>query len=264
MPLHPSRRITHAAGAASRFALLLSLLFGCTGSSGAEDKATVKPDSGLRVLFLGNSLTYSNDIPSIVQGLAAAAGKKMSIQSICYPAYNFEDLYRQGDALQALKRQKWDYVVMQQGPTSLPEDAEDMTNWAKVFAPKIKKAGARQALYMVWPPIDRLSYFDATYEHYSATAHAVKGMFIPAGEAWRTAWKRDPQAPLYSYDQFHPSVAGSYLSALSIYGMLYGIPPTGLPGKLKLATGQTVDIPEPLAKMLQESAAQANQELGRR
>lgn len=264
MTLHPSRRIPHAAGAATRFALLLSLLFGCTGSSGAEDKATVKPDSGLRVLFLGNSLTYSNDIPSIVQGLAAAAGKKMTFQSICFPAYNLEDQYRQGDALKALKRQKWDYVVMQQGPTSLPEDAEDMTNWAKVFDPKIRKAGAKPAMYMVWPQHDRIAYFDAIHEHYSDTAKAINAMFIPAGEGWRNAWKRDPQAPIYSFDLFHPSVAGSYLSALSIYGMLFDVPPTNLPGKLKLASGQTIDIPEPLAKMLQESAAEANKEFGRR
>jgi len=258
------RRITHAAGAATRLALILSMLFSCTKKSGAEDTAAVMPTDGLRVLFLGNSLTYSNDIPLIVQALAAAAGKKMYVQSICFPAYNLEDQYRQGDALKALKRQKWDFVVMQQGPTSLPEDAEDMTHWAKVFDPKIRKAGAKPAMYMVWPQHDRIAYFDAIHEHYSDTAAAIKAMFIPAGEGWRNAWKRDPQAPLYSYDQFHPSSTGSYLSALSIYGMLFDVPPKDLPGKLTLANGGRIDIAEPLAKMLQESAAQANKEFGRR
>lgn len=265
MTTNRGKRIYFAAGAASRLALILSILFGCSEKSGAQGTETVTPKGGgLRVLFIGNSLTYSNDIPLIVKALAKAAGKEMHVKSICFPAYNLEDQYRQGDAVAALKNETWDFVVMQQGPTSLPEDAEDMTNWAKVFAPLIHKAGARPAMYMVWPSIDRISYFDAIHEHYSDTAYAIKSMFIPAGEAWREAWRRDPKAPLYSFDQFHPSEAGSYLSALSIYGMLYGVAPQKLPGDLKLSSGQTIEVPAPLATMLQAAAAHANQEFGRR
>lgn len=119
-------------------------------------------------------------------------------------------------------------------------------------------------MYMVWPQLDRIAYFDAIHEHYSDTASAIQALFIPAGEAWRNAWKTDAQAPLYSYDQFHPSVAGSYLSALSIYGMLFDVPPEGLPGKLTLANRQSIEIPEALAKMLQASAVEANRKFGRR
>jgi hypothetical protein len=259
------KRIYFAAGAATRLALILSILFGCSEKSGAQGTETVTPKGGgLRVLFLGNSLTYSNDIPNIVKALAQAAGKEMYIKSICFPGYNLEDQYRQGDALRALKEERWDFVVMQQGPTSLPEDAEDMTNWAKVFSPIINKAGARPAMYMVWPSIDRISYFDAIHDHYSQTAYAIKSMFIPAGEAWREAWRRDPKAPLYSFDQFHPSEAGSYLSALSIYGMLYGVAPQKLPGNLTLSSGQTINVPPALAQLLQDSATEANRQHGRK
>lgn len=256
-------RIYSAAGAATRLALILSILFGCTEKSGAQGTDTVTPNGGLRVLFLGNSLTYSNDIPLIVKALAKSAGKEMFVRCICYPNYNFEDQWNHGEALQALAGEKWDFVVMQQGPSSLPESGADLTKWATIFAPKIKQAGARQALYMVWPTPDRIDYFDDVREHYSATAYAVKGMFIPAGEAWRAAWRRDAQAPLLGFDQFHPSVAGSYTAALSIYGMLYGRAPQGLPAKLTLSNRQTVEVPAPLAKLLQEAATEANQKYGR-
>lgn len=253
-----------AAGKASRFAIIFSLLLGCTGKSSAEGPTLKKsPGNGLRVLFLGNSLTYSNDIPMIVQALAKAAGQDLYVESITYPNYNLEDQWNQGDALKALERQKWDFVVMQQGPSSLIENREDMRKWAKRFDPKIRKAGAKPAMYMVWPSLDRIGYFDDVREAYSLAASDVKGMFIPAGEAWRAAWKRDSSAPLYSFDDFHPSVAGSYAAALSIYGMICKKDPQGLPAKLKLADGHSVEVPEKLARLLQEAAAEANQKYGR-
>lgn len=247
----------------SRFAILFILLFGCTGRSGAEPESKGRPVKGMRVLFIGNSLTYANDLPLMVQALARSAGQEMYVESVTYGGYNFEDQWNQGTALQALARMKWDFVVMQQGPSSLPENREDMRKWAKRFAPKIRKAGARQALYMVWPELQRISYFDAVRESYSLAASDVKGMFIPAGEAWRAAWRRDPKAPLYSYDDFHPSTAGTYTAALSIYGMLTRKPVQGLPARLELANGGRVDLPQALAALLQESAAEANKTYGR-
>ncbi len=248
---------------ASRLAIVFSLLFGCTGESGAEPEPKGRPAKGMRVLFIGNSLTYANDLPLMVQALARSAGQEMYVEAVTYGGYNFEDQWNQGTALKALERMKWDFVVMQQGPSSLVENREDMRKWAKRFAPKIQKAGARQALYMVWPALDRVAYFDDVREAYSLAAQDVKGIFIPAGEAWRAAWRRDPKAPLYSSDDFHPSTAGTYTAALSIYGMLTKKPVQGLPAKLELANGGKVDLPQALAALLQESAAEANKSYGR-
>jgi len=250
-----------AAGIAARFAIIFSLLFGCTGKSGAEPKAP--PGKGMRVLFIGNSLTYANDLPLMVQALAKAGGKDMYVESVSYPNYNFEDHWNNGEALKALARMKWDFVVMQQGPSSLIENREDMRKWAKRFAPKIRKNGARQALYMVWPSLDRVAYFDDVREAYSLTAADVRGAFLPAGEAWRAAWRKDPKAPLYDSDDFHPSNAGTYTAALSIYGMLYKVAPQNLPPRLALANGDVVDLPPALAKLLQDAATEANKTYGR-
>jgi hypothetical protein len=248
---------------ASRFAIIFTLLFGCTGQSGAEPESKGRPVKGMRVLFIGNSLTYSNDLHLMVQALSRAAGQEMYVESITYGGFNFEDHWNEGTGLQALARMKWDFVVMQQGPSSLIENREDMRKWIKRWAPKIRKAGARPALYMGWPELERISYFDAVRESYSLAASDVKGVFIPAGEAWRAAWRRDPKAPLYSYDNFHPSTAGTYTAALSIYGMLTRKSPQGLPARLGLANGSTVDIPQALAATLQEGAAEANETYGR-
>ena len=60
-------------------------------------------------------------------------------------------------------------------------------------------------------------------------AIAVNGMFIPAGEVWRTAWVADSTLAFYSADLLHPSRLGTYLAALAHFEMLYDRPATDLP-----------------------------------
>jgi hypothetical protein len=262
------------AGTASRFAIIFTLLFGCTGESsqegpkasprGRRPPAAPEGEGGLRVLFIGNSLTYANDLPLIVQALAKAAGQKMYVEAITSGGFSLDDHWSSGEAPSAIKGQRWDFVVLQHGPSTLPESRMELRSSAKKYDKIIRKAGGRPALYMVWPSLDRFSYFDAVREAYSLAASDVNGVFMPAGEAWRAAWRRDPDAPLYGGDDFHPSVAGSYTAALSIYGMLSGKSPVGLPSTLKLDGGRAIEIPPALAKLLQEAAAEANKTYGRR
>lgn len=262
--------------AALRFAILVSLLVGgCTGKSDAEatriEEPTAaelqaelrKPGKDLRVLFIGNSLTYSNDLPLVVQALAKAAGKNLAVESVTFGGYSLEDHWNNGEALRLIAQKGWNVVVMQHGPSTLPESRVELRLWTKKFAQRIRKAGGRPALFMVWPPKDRLSYFDDVRDAYSLAASDVRGMFIPAGEAWRAAWRRDADAPLYSGDDFHPSEAGTYAAALSIYGMLYRQAPQNLPARLVLADGQVIELPQALAKLLQDAATEANRKYGR-
>ena len=271
--------------AASRCALILCLLFGCVGKSGAEAPKVKAPKTDaamaakaaeaariaeeakkrvLRVLFLGNSLTYANDLPLVVQAMAKANGKRMLVESVTFGGASLEDHWNSGEALRTLRSKSWHVVVMQQGPSSLPESRVHLREWTRRWADEIYKSnGSRPALYMVWPGLERDAFFDDVRESYSLAASDVYGIFIPAGEALREARRRDPRAPIYASDDFHPSVAGTYAAALSIYGTLYKKDPNNLPARLTLADGQVVEIPQALARLLQESATEANHRWGR-
>jgi hypothetical protein len=251
----------HRRQLAAALALLISLMLGA--SAGAVDVNSASLPEVMHVLFIGNSLTASNDLPLIVEALAKASGRDLQVESVTFGGFSLDDHLREGTAVRKVASQRWDVVVMQHGPSSLPESRTELRASAKRLAPLIRQAGGRPAFFMVWPELERSSFFDAVRDSYSLAASDVKGMFIPAGEAWRAAWRRDPQAPLYSGDHIHPSVAGSYAAALSIYGMLYGRSPEGLPARLTLTDGQVVDVPAALAKLLQEAAGEANRNFGR-
>ncbi|HEY6146635.1 MAG TPA: hypothetical protein VIZ69_03020 [Thermoanaerobaculia bacterium] len=94
---------------------------------------------------------------------------------------------------------------------------------------------------------------------YRTAARDVGGLLLPAGEAWRAAWARNPKAELYSADGFHPTAEGSYLAALVMYAALYGKTPVGLPGRLTAKPGATalVDLGPAEARLLQEAATEA-------
>ena len=77
------------------------------------------------------------------------------------------------------------------------------------------------ALYMVWPSQARSFDFDNVINSYTSAARAHDALICPAGRAWKYAWQSDAALPLYSSDRFHPSIYGSVLAALTIYGSLY-------------------------------------------
>lgn len=228
---------------------------------------TDKPKGELRVLFIGNSLTYTNDLPAMVESLAKAAKQKRFVyKSVALPDFGLEEHWKQGEARRAIARDKWDVVVLQQGPSSLPESRAVLLDYVRRFDAEIKKAGAKTAIYMVWPSAARFADFDRVSESHRLAAEEVNALLFPAGEAWRAAFRLDDNVPLYSQDGFHPSPVGTYLAALVIYEQLYGQSPVGLPSRLKIWSRaiSKVELPEEQAKLLQQAAAEANAKFARR
>lgn len=182
-----------------------------------------------RILFVGNSLTYQNDLPGMVSMLARSVGRKLVCESVALPDYGLEDHWQSGDARKAIAGGGWDIVVLQQGPSALPASRRLLVDYTKRFDAEIKKAGARTAIYMVWPSRQRRGDFEAVSQSYRAAAEAVGATLLPVGEAWRAAWAVDGGLPLYAADGFHPSGAGTYLAALVVYRHLFGQPAPATP-----------------------------------
>ena len=94
----------------------------------------------------------------------------------------------------------------------------------------IRAAGARPALYMIWPRQERQDEFPDVIQSYHTAAEEARAELYAVGEAWLAAWEADPDLPLYGPDGVHPSVMGSYLAALTIYRGIAGREPPSLPG----------------------------------
>ena len=185
----------------------------------------------VRALFIGNSLTYVNNLPAMIEAIAASAGLKgrITCRGVAKPDYGLQEHWDDGDALRGIKTGQWTHIVLQQGPSSQQNSRVVLREYAKKFAFEAKAGGARVIMYSVWPSRTRLDVMDAVTESYRLAAEDVNGSVVAAGEGWRAAWRRDPSLPLYGPDQFHPSPMGTYLAALMFFEQFTGRSPVGLP-----------------------------------
>lgn len=216
----------------------------------------VRPDpaADLNLLFIGNSLTYSNDLPGMVAALGDSTGLTIAVRSHAVPDYALEDHWNDGLAVRSIDGGGWNFVVLQQGPSSLDASRANLVDYATRFGARIRASGATPSLYAVWPEVARLGVFDRVSESYRLAAIAAGGVLLPCGEAWRAAWRADASVPLYGADGLHPSPLGSYAAALVIYRRVTGRSVLGLPARLRLASGATIDVPAATALLLQQAA----------
>ncbi len=241
----------------TRTALLLTTCFGIGTTAAVTAADPVVPHH--RVLFVGNSLTYTNDLPATVGAIARSVGDTMTVVTSAAPNLALIDHLTGGsDAVRQLKNTRWDVVVLQQGPTSSAGVCRDsLVLWTRMFDSLVRPGGGRTALFMPWPATSQGDVWAGVRTSYQVAARAVDGVFLPAGEAWHSALRRHPGLPLYGPDSFHPSPMGSYLAALAIYEQLTGRDARTFPS-------QAFDAGRPLAMSadtigwLQQAAHDAN------
>jgi hypothetical protein len=224
-----------------------------TACGGDSPQGPLDP-AATNILFVGNSLTSTNDLPGMVAALIDSAGLGPAmVRSRAYPDFGLEDHWNQGGVQKQLAEAGWDYVVMQQGP-SATEGRPSLLEYAERFAIPIRTAGAEPALYMVWPAATRSFDWDGVRDSYQMAAAQAGGLFLPAGEAWREAWQRDPSLALYGADGFHPSPLGTYLAALVIAERVTGRSAVGMAREIATRQGVRLTVPAAVAQLLQESA----------
>jgi hypothetical protein len=126
---------------------------------------------------------------------------------------------------------------------------------ARKHAQTLAKAGVRPVLFMSWAYKDKPEMTAQLAEQYTVAANANDALVIPAGLAFARAMAKRPDIELYEADKRHPSLAGTYLAACTVYAALYRKTPVGLK--------YTAGLDPALATLLQTSAWEAVQEYSR-
>lgn len=219
-------------------ALLVSLPLASFGEVPAGNKK-------LRVLFVGNSLTFVNDLPKLTEVLAKDRGSVMEYEMYAPGGYTFARHARDPRLLALIKKGGWDFVVLQDQSLApaYPRAKTEVFPYAQKLAGLVRAANplAQIAFYqtMAKKNGDSKNLRDfpemGTYaglqkklnEAYVHMARENRGVLVPVGEAWQKMRSEFPSVELYT-DGVHPSLAGTYLAACVFYGVLYNDTPVGL------------------------------------
>ena len=241
-----------ASHARSKVRSLLAVgLLGCAVTGASLEPL---PAGGYQVLFIGNSLTYANDLPGTVAALANSVGDTIRVRSVALPDFALIDHVNGGsNAVDVIRSQKWSMVVLQQGPSTLPLNRDTLVLATQKFDPFIKAAGARTGTFMTWPASDRLDDFPRVLGSSQLAAHTVGGVLLPVGQAWVAAWAKDPQLALYGPDGYHPGESGTYLAALVIYEGITGHDARLLSARASVASHE-LNLSSATVRMLQTVA----------
>ena len=202
--------------------------------------------SAVRVLFIGNSLTYANDLPGMVVRFGEAAGIVVETASRAPGGAQLRQHAADPATLGAIDAGGWDFVVLQE-QSQLPALGDDLVNEdvlpaVRSLAERIRRASPRTRIVLYATMAHRdgdarnaeyvpgvASYtgmqrrLNRTYQRLSNT---VRGTTAPVGAAWQTVRTRRPDLDLYA-DPAHPNRTGTYLAAAVLFSTMFRTSPVG-------------------------------------
>lgn len=165
------------------------------------------------ILFVGNSFTYTNDIPLLVKKKAKLKGIKLNTKMLAYPNYALIDHWNDGKVQKLISRKKYDFVIVQQGPSSQNKGRQLLLEYAEKFSELCKTNNSKLVIYMVWPAVDNFHTFGSVINNYREAAVKNNAVLCPVGEVWKTFIENTNNFDYYSFDNFHPSLKGSQVAA---------------------------------------------------
>lgn len=207
---------------------------------------TVRKDKKIKILFVGNSKTYINNIPKKVQELAKSGGyTKVSVKKVTQGGKTLSYLANKYKG--KIEKEAYDYVILQ-------EQSDNYTNYndflggAKQVSKLVRGKNEEVNIYVrqVW--LYKNSGVQArtkVYQNAEKVAENINANLIYDGKAFDECRSKYESINLFKDDK-HQSEAGAYLSACSIYEAVFKESSVGLKYKSKLNADQ--------AKKLQEIA----------
>ena len=104
----------------------------------------------MRILMLGNSFTFYNDMPSMLAELTGAEVVHHTRGGARLAEQLNPETQMGAKTLEALEKEAWDYVVLQEMSNGPITSRESFLNSVASLCEKIRAAGATPILYATW------------------------------------------------------------------------------------------------------------------
>ena len=213
-------------------AVVLLLAAGSFGAGATP--APVRPQ--LRVLFVGNSLIYTNNLPGLLRALAEAqpSGPRIATETYVAPGGTVAERWEDGKVAAALASGGWDAIVLQERGGMLACMADnDLRQHPQCraserahtdFAELAATHGTRTLLLATWG-------LDQTAQHQMDRALKRLASRIEPGDAAATVVPAGSTLRLFASrhswlgtfpDGIHPSTQASLIMAAQLYRALTG------------------------------------------
>lgn len=170
----------------------------------------------MRILFIGNSHTYYNDMPEMVRKMAVEAGIDCEVTMLAHGGWFLEQHAEEPECRFNILYGGYDYVVLQEhahpfGPEErLYEAVRRLNEW-------IRQGKSVPVIYMTWAQKGEEALQERMTLAHRRIAEECGALLAPVGERWWSYQKDCPEAEMYAADGAHASAQGSEFAARCIW-----------------------------------------------
>ena len=196
----------------------------------------------LRILFVGNSYTHVNDMPSILKQLAQSSNVTISTTSFTNGGSRFKTHWQNNALKQEIQNGNYDIMILQGQSQEVAFPYSQFQNEVYPYAKKLDSLfkahnpEGRVIFFMTWgyrygdanncpfyPPFCSFSTMSLELcQNYSSMATDFQSELSPIGNAWLYLYEQDSaNFDLHSQDNSHPNIKGSYFSACVLYTTIF-------------------------------------------
>lgn len=196
------------------------------------------------ILFIGNSLTFYNDMPQMLRQIANSHNHSIMYDRNTKMGYSLRQHASNDSTMRLIRKGNWNFVVIQGLSLDFTyydqKGKDEVLPYLYAIVDSIKKYNTRAqiVLYMTWGYKEgdeqacvneqRLCSYSEMQKvisdnYIQAAAHS--NMWVaPVGEVWQKIQMYYPKINLYQSDNLHPTAEGSYAAASVFYALLFQEP----------------------------------------
>lgn len=194
-----------------------------SGQSGSARETEItqldETEYGLRILFLGNSHTWRNDIPGLVKQILESNDPETNVKVQSEKGTFLSSFVNNQKILDQIKNGNWDFVVLQGQKISSSGKYTYPTDAAESLSELIRQSGSTVVWYSEWGLQDRPEHYLEIEMVYQGLQQ-VGDLFAPVGRVWSEMFARDPNLVLHDPDGNHSNIHGANLAALTLSTMI--------------------------------------------
>jgi hypothetical protein len=226
------------------YKLFFIFIFISNSSLTAQNTAIITQTKKIRVLFVGNSFTYYNNLPQVVSAMAKTQDIIIETKHSTVGGSSLENHWKSERGTQTrimIELEKWDFVVFNNHSLSSINKPENFIDYGKRFADLVRTKGAEPIFMMTWAYKSNPLMLPEIEKMYTKLCDNTKSNFVPGGPLFASSIKYRPDLELF-HDDIHPSSNGTYLLGLAFYKYFTGKSVNAIPTNISTldTNGQTL------------------------
>lgn len=177
----------------------------------------------MKVLFVGNSHTFFNDMPELfARFVEKTTGEKPEVVMLAYGGRDYKWHRKEYFALRFnLMYGNYDYCILQQAAHPYPPKEETL-EYGGMLIELCKKYGVKPVVYMTWAekrfPENQQKMIDTC----NKLAQEHDALLAPVGMVWQKVQQNHPEIELYFKDGEHAGPYGDFLIVCVFCKLLTG------------------------------------------